>query len=78
LAHVGSQRHEIRQKTGDVCINVTLRLVLATIVVVEEAISITYSECVSVTLVIQHAVRMRRITVSILARPALQFFFTLS
>jgi hypothetical protein len=39
------------------------------------AISITYSECVSVALVIQYAVRMRRITVSILARRAFQWFF---
>jgi hypothetical protein len=34
-----------------------------TIVAVEKAISITYSECLPVALVIQHAVRMRRIVI---------------
>ena len=41
-------------------------------------ISITYSECVSVVLVIQHAKRMRRIILSSVACLALPYFSTLS
>jgi hypothetical protein len=40
--------------------------------------SITYSECVPVALVIQRAKRMCRITLSSVARPALPIFSTLS
>jgi hypothetical protein len=43
-----------------------------------KAISITYSECVSVPLVRQHAKRMRRIILSSVACPALPYFSTLS
>jgi hypothetical protein len=43
-----------------------------------EAISITYSECVSVALVIQHVKRMRRIILSPVACPAVPYFSTLS
>jgi hypothetical protein len=42
-----------------------------------KALSITYSECVSVALGIQHAKRMRRIMSSV-ACPAVQYFSTLS
>jgi len=42
------------------------------------AISITYSECVSVALGIQRAKRMRRVILSSVACPALQGFSTLS
>jgi hypothetical protein len=41
-------------------------------------ISITYSECVSVALVIQHAKRMRCIILSSVACVAVPYFFTLS
>jgi hypothetical protein len=44
----------------------------------EKVIDITYSECVSVALVIQHATRMRRIILSSVAFPAPSYFFTLS
>jgi hypothetical protein len=42
------------------------------------AISITYSECVTVVLVIQHAKRMRRILLSSVVCPALPYFSALS
>jgi hypothetical protein len=43
-----------------------------------KAISITYSECVSVASVIQHAKRMRRIILPSVACPAAPYFPTLS
>jgi hypothetical protein len=43
-----------------------------------KAISIIYSECVSVALVTQHVMRMRRIILSSMACPALPYFSTLS
>jgi hypothetical protein len=43
-----------------------------------KARNITYSQCVSVALVIQHAKRMRRIILSSVACPALLYFSTLS
>jgi hypothetical protein len=43
-----------------------------------KAIRITYSECVSVALFIQHAIRMRRITLSSVACLAVPYFSTLS
>jgi hypothetical protein len=43
-----------------------------------KAISITYSECVSVALVIKHTKRMRRIILLSVACPALPYFSTLS
>ena len=44
----------------------------------EKAISITYSQCVSVALVIQHAMRMRSIILSCVACLGLSYFSTLS
>jgi hypothetical protein len=43
-----------------------------------KAVSITYSECVSVALAIQHAKRMRRIILPSVACLAVPYFFTLS
>jgi hypothetical protein len=43
-----------------------------------KSISIIYSECVFVALVMQHVKRMRSITLSIVARPATPYFSTLS
>jgi hypothetical protein len=51
-------------KRRNVCIDVTFRLVHATTVAVEKTVSITYSECMFVTLGTQHAVHMRRIILS--------------
>jgi len=45
--------------------NVTLRRVRVTIVAMQKAISIIYSECVCVVLVIQHAKRMRHVILSL-------------
>jgi hypothetical protein len=44
----------------------------------EKTISITYSECVSVPLIIQHAKRMRRIILSSVACLAVPYVSTLS
>ena len=44
----------------------------------EIEIIITYSECVSVALVIQHAKRMRRILLSSMACLALQYVYTVA
>jgi hypothetical protein len=43
-----------------------------------KAISITYSECVFVALVIQHAIHKHCITMSFVSCQALQYFSTLS
>ena len=43
-----------------------------------KTISITNSECVFVAFGIQHAKRMRRVTVSYLVCPGIQYFCTLS
>ena len=43
-----------------------------------KAVNITFSECVSVALVIQHALRMRHITLSSVACLATMFFHTIS
>ena len=43
-----------------------------------KAISITYSECVSVALVIKHPMRMRRINLSRVAYPFYNFFDVIS
>jgi len=57
---------------------VTLRRVRVTIVAVEKQYGITYSECISVALVIQHAKRMRHIILSSVACLAVPYFSTLS
>jgi hypothetical protein len=58
--------------------NVTLRRVRITIVAVKKAISITYSECLFVALVIQHAKSMRHIILLSVACLILSYFSTLS
>jgi len=58
--------------------DVTLRGVRVTVVIVEKAMSITYSVCVFVALGIHHAMRMRRIILLSLICPAIPYFSTLS
>jgi len=63
-------------KPVNVNINVTLKSVLVTIVVVEkEYIFAIPSVCVSVALLIHHAMRMRRIIMSSVACLNLPYFF---
>jgi hypothetical protein len=57
--------------------NVTVRRVRVTIVAVEKE-CITYSECLSAAVFIQHAMRMRRIILSSVACQPLPYFSTLS
>jgi hypothetical protein len=65
-------------KTGNEHINVNLEARSRNHSYRGEAISITYSECVSVALVIQHAKRMRRIILPSVACLAVPYFSTLS
>jgi len=70
--------YEHSHKMGILCIKVTSRRVRITSVIVEKAKSITYSECVPVALVTQHAKCMGRIILLSAACPALLYFCTLS
>ena len=62
-----------KKKTRNVRIKVMLRRVRVTTVAVEKQLCITYSESVFVALVIQHAERMRRITLWSMACPAVRY-----
>jgi hypothetical protein len=64
-------------KTGNVRVNVTVRRVRITIVAVEKQY-ILHILSVTIALVIQHAMRMRRIILSSVACLALPYFSTLS
>ena len=55
--------------------DVTLRLVLAAIVAVKKAISVTYSECVSVALGIENAMRVPHIDICGMSGCTIFFFF---
>jgi len=70
--------HVSKNKTGSVRINVTLRTFRVTIVALEKKYMCTYSECVSVTLFIQHAKRMRHGIESPMVSLILLCFSTLS
>jgi hypothetical protein len=58
--------------------NVKLRRVRLTTVAVEKTVNITYSECVFVTLGIQHAMRMRHIVICGLSDSTIEFFHIIS
>jgi len=64
------------RKTGNVCINITLRCIHVITVAVKKQLSIIYSECVSVALVIQHAKHMCYIVICGL--PGFTVFFHIS
>jgi hypothetical protein len=68
----------IYKKIGNVLTTLTLSSVHAPTFAVEKAVSIAYSECVFVALVIQHVIRMPRILLSSVPCPALQYFFAIS
>ena len=57
------------------CMNVMLRRVRAATLAVEKQLSITYSECLFVALVIQHAKRMCLILLPSVACLAVSYFF---
>jgi hypothetical protein len=65
-----NRRRQNRQCTY----NVILARVRVTTVAVEKQLSITYSECVSVALVTQHAKRTHRIILSSVACPAVPYY----
>jgi hypothetical protein len=67
----------LKNKTGDVYINLTLRGVRVTTVVVEKQ-KVLHILSVSAALVMEHAMRMRRIILSPVACLAVQHFSTLS
>ena len=65
-------------ETSAVPTDVTLRLVLAAIVAVKKAISVTYSECVSVALGIENAMRVPHIDICGMSGCTIFFFSKLS
>ena len=72
-------RHKLKHRKGTQrTYNVIRRRVRVTIFCRGQATRITYSECVSVALGIQHAMRMRRTTLPSVACLAVQYFSTLS
>jgi hypothetical protein len=74
LAHVIWTRYCVELKQDRQCThNVTQWRVRVTHCCWKHALFITYSECVSVDSVIQHAMRMRRIISSYVACPAVQY-----
>jgi hypothetical protein len=66
------------KNTDYACVNVTSRRVRVTIVAVGKTVVMTYSECMSVALVIQHAKHMRNIILPYVACTALPGFATFS
>ena len=75
---IHQQYCDVNNKQDSQCTyNLTLRGVRAAIVVQKVTI-ITYSECVSVSLFIQHAVPMLRILLLFVPCPVVQYFYTLA
>ena len=63
-------------KIGNICINITPRRFCATVFVVEKR-CVVNSKCLSVVLVIQHALRMRYVVICGLSGSAVFFHFIL-
>ena len=68
--------HKVLYNTSNVRIDVTVRGLRVNHCCCGKAVRIIYSGCVSVALVIQHAMRMRHITLPSVACPVLQHFFS--
>jgi len=66
-----------KNRTGNVRLNVTLKLIRANNVAIKKQ-CVTFSECVSVALGIQHAKRMRHTVFPSVACFVRPYFFTLS
>ena len=73
----GDNHSFMRRPVGKCTYNVTLRCVRLPMVAAESN-NITYSKCVSVALLSQHAVCVRHIILSSVACPAVPYFSTLS
>ena len=67
-----------KNKTGNVRINVIFRRVHITVLAVEKLLVLHITECMFVALAIQHAKRMRSITLPTVASLSLTYFSTLS
>ena len=74
---ISQTQNLVKYKAGNLHINVSLKLVHITIVAVGKKLNITFSECLFVAVVIQHAMRMRRIIFSSVASQATPYFSTL-
>ena len=64
---------KLLKKTGNVHTNGILKRICEATIPAEKTVSNTYSECVFVVLVIQHAKRMRRIVSLSVACPTVQY-----
>ena len=76
-SYIRTYAHHRINTTGSVRMYVTLGRIRVTVRALKKK-GITYSECISVALVIEHAMRMRRIILLSVTSPAVPYFSTLS